>query len=46
VKGGSQFGGFSGPNGFGVALRALCCVLDEVGIGYHLTGFDDLRRPG
>ena len=23
VKGGGQFGGFSGPDGFGVALRAL-----------------------
>jgi hypothetical protein len=46
VKGGGQFGGFSGPDGFGVALRALCRVLDEVGIGYHLTGFDDLRRRG
>ncbi len=46
VKGGGQFGGFSGPDGFGVALRALCRVLDEVGIGYHLTGFADLKRPG
>jgi len=32
VKGGGQFGGFSGPDGFGVALRALCRVLDEVGL--------------
>ena len=46
VKGGGQFGGFSGPDGFGVALRALCRVLDDVGIGYHLTEFDELRRPG
>jgi len=46
VKGGGQFGGFSGPDGFGVALRALCRVLDDVGIQYHLTAFDDLRRPG
>src|SRR5436190_14357069 len=45
VKGGGQFGGFSGPDGFGVALRALCRVLDEVGIGYHLTEFADLKRP-
>jgi hypothetical protein len=45
VKGGGQFGGFSGPDGFGVALRALCRVLDEVGIGYHLTGFEELKRP-
>ncbi len=43
VKGGGQFGGFSGPDGFGVALRGLCRVLDYVGIGYHLRDFDDVR---
>ena len=42
VKGGGQFGGFSGPDGFGVALRGLCRVLDYVGIDYHLTDFDDI----
>jgi hypothetical protein len=42
VKGGGQFGGFSGPDGFGVALRALTRVLDYVGIGYHLRDFDDI----
>ena len=42
VKGGGQFGGFSGPDGFGVALRGLCKVLDYVGIGYHLTDFNDI----
>ncbi len=47
VKGGGQFGGFSGPDGFGVALRGLCKVLDYVGIDYHLTDFDDiLKRRG
>lgn len=47
VKGGGQFGGFSGPDGFGVALRGLCKVLDYVGINYHLTDFDDiLARRG
>ena len=47
VKGGGQFGGFSGPDGFGVALRGLCRVLDYVGIDYHLTDFDDiLARRG
>jgi sugar phosphate isomerase/epimerase len=45
LKGGGQFGGFSGPDGFGVALRALCRVLDEVGIQYQLTEFEDLKRP-
>lgn len=42
VKGGGQFGGFSGPDGFGVALRGLCKLLDYVGIEYHLTDFDDI----
>ncbi|QGJ69788.1 Xylose isomerase domain protein TIM barrel [Planctomycetales bacterium 10988] len=43
VKGGGQFGGFSGPDGMGVALRGLCNVLDFVGIGYHLRDFEDIR---
>ncbi|HZL87327.1 MAG TPA: TIM barrel protein [Pirellulaceae bacterium] len=43
VKGGGQFGGFSGPDGLGVALRGLCRVLDYVGIGYHLRDFEDVR---
>lgn len=43
VKGGGQFGGFSGPDGFGVALRGLCRVLDYVGIGYDLRGFADIK---
>jgi len=42
VKGGGQFGGFSGPDGFGVALRGLCRVLDYVGIDYQLRNFDDV----
>lgn len=42
VKGGGQFGGFSGPDGFGVALRGLCRLLDYVGIDYHLRDFDDI----
>jgi len=44
VKGGGQFGGFSGPDGFGIALRGLCRVLDYVGIPYELRSFDDLKR--
>lgn len=44
LKGGGQFGGFSGPDGFGVALRALTKLLDYVGIGYDLTGYGDLGR--
>jgi sugar phosphate isomerase/epimerase len=44
VKGGGQFGGFSGPDGFGVALRGLCRILDYVGIVYELRGFHDIKR--
>ncbi|MGL4595783.1 MAG: sugar phosphate isomerase/epimerase family protein [Thermoguttaceae bacterium] len=43
LKGGGQFGGFSGPDGMGVALRALCKTLDFVGISYHLRDFDDVK---
>ena len=43
LKGGGQFGGFSGPDGMGVALRALCRVLDYCGIEYHLRDFDDVK---
>ncbi|NQT36130.1 MAG: sugar phosphate isomerase/epimerase [Planctomycetes bacterium] len=43
VKGGGQFGGFSGPDGMGVALRGLCRVLDYVDIDYHLRDFDDIK---
>jgi hypothetical protein len=42
LKGGGQFGGFSGVDGFGVALRALCDLLDYVGIGYRLTDYTDI----
>ncbi len=43
VKGGGQFGGFSGPDGMGVALRGLCRLLNYVGIRYHLRDFEDVR---
>jgi sugar phosphate isomerase/epimerase len=43
LKGGGQFGGFSGPDGMGVALRSLCRVLDYVGIDYHLRDFADIQ---
>jgi len=43
LKGGGQFGGFSGPDGMAVALRGLCRVLDYVGIDYHLRDFDDVK---
>lgn len=44
VKGGGQFGGFSGPDGMGVTLRGLCRLLDYVRIDYHLRDFDDVRK--
>lgn len=44
LKGGGQFGGFSGPDGMGVALRALCRLLDYTGIGYSLRNFEELKR--
>ena len=44
VKGGGQFGGFSGPDGFGVALRSLCRVCDKAGIGYRLRDFSDIQH--
>jgi sugar phosphate isomerase/epimerase len=43
LKGGGQFGGFSGPDGMGVALRSLCRMLDYVGIDYHLRDFADIQ---
>jgi len=42
LKGGGQFGGFSGPDGMGVALRGLCRVLDFARIDYHLCDFNDI----
>jgi sugar phosphate isomerase/epimerase len=43
LKGGGQFGGFSGPDGLGVAARSLCRVLDKVGINYHIRDFQDIK---
>jgi hypothetical protein len=42
VRGGGQFGGTSGPDGMGIALRGLCRVLDKARVAYHLRDFDDL----
>jgi sugar phosphate isomerase/epimerase len=43
LKGGGQFGGFSGPDGFGVALRSLMRVLDKARIGYDLRTYKDIE---
>ncbi len=45
VKGGGQFGGVSGVDGFGVAFRSLCRLLDYLEYDYHLTGYEDLSNP-
>ncbi len=42
VKGGGQFGGFSGPDGFGIALRDFCKLLDAEGLTYSLRDYVDL----
>ncbi|WP_437229710.1 sugar phosphate isomerase/epimerase family protein [Planctomicrobium sp. SH661] len=44
LKGGGQFGGFSGPDGMGVAVRALCSLLDYVGIDYELRTMADIKK--
>jgi sugar phosphate isomerase/epimerase len=43
LKGGGQFGGTSGPDGFGVALRALMRVLDGARVGYRLRDYGDIE---
>lgn len=42
VKEGGQFGGVSGVDGFGVAFRAFCRLLDHLEFDYHLTQHEDL----
>ncbi len=44
LKGGGQFGGFSGPDGLGVACRSLCSLLDYVQIDYELRTFEHIRK--
>ncbi len=39
LRGGGQFGGFSGPGGMGIACRALCRVLESSKIGWDLTSW-------
>lgn len=36
LRQGGQFGGFSGPDGFGVALRHLCRLLEKTGVNFRL----------
>ena len=44
LKGGGQFGGFSGPDGFGVALRSFQSVCESAGIATPLRSFEDVRE--
>ena len=44
LKGGGQFGGFSGPDGMGVAVRSLGRLLHYVGIRYSLRTMADIRE--
>lgn len=44
MKGGGQFGGWSGPDGLGVAVRALTRMLDDVGIGYLRREYGDIKK--
>lgn len=46
MKGGGQFGGDSGPDGIGVALRAYTSLLAQHGVPYILrTDADIVKRP-
>ena len=45
VKGGGQFGGVSGVDGFGLAFRSLCRMLDYLEYDYHLTSYEDITNP-
>ncbi|TWT96139.1 Xylose isomerase-like TIM barrel [Botrimarina colliarenosi] len=42
VRGGGQFGGYSGADGMGIALRSLCDLIDYLGLSHDLKTADDL----
>ncbi|HEY6562987.1 MAG TPA: TIM barrel protein, partial [Pirellulaceae bacterium] len=44
LRGGGQFGGTSGADGFGVAFRHCTALLDAAGLTYRLTDWPDLRH--
>lgn len=44
MKGGGQFGGWSGPDGLGVAVRALTKLLEDKGISYVLRRYEDIEK--
>ena len=43
LRGGGQFGGYSGPGGLGVACRVLCDMLGDAGIAHDRRDFAHLR---
>ena len=43
LRGGGQFGGYSGPGGLGVACRSLTAMLDDAGIAHDQRDFAHLR---
>lgn len=44
LRGGGQFGGDSGADGFGIALRALLKLLDNCQLKYELKDFGDIGK--
>ena len=43
LKGGGQFGGFSGPDGFGVALRSFQATCRAAGVEFGLRNFANIK---
>jgi hypothetical protein len=44
MKGGGQFGGWSGPDGIGVAVRALINLLQASGITALVRQYSDIHK--
>ena len=44
LKGGGQFGGYSGPDGFGLAFRSLCSQLDQANLAYDLRDLESVKN--
>ncbi len=44
VKGGGQFGGFSGPDGFGIALRDFCEMLTQAGLDFRRRTYASISK--
>lgn len=44
MKGGGQFGGWSGPDGLGVAVRALIAMLEANGVDVVLRQYGDVHK--